>query len=171
MTATIDTERLHLRPWRIDEFEIFHALTLGDAMRRFLGSDPPSRERSFERLLRNAGCWQLLGWGPFALIERETGAAVGGCGLFRNLRGFGPHFDSYPEAGWIVAERAWGRGYATEAMRAILAWFEAEHGGGRTVAMISPGNIASERIAAKLGYRPIREAVYKGDAVILYARG
>ena len=104
------------------------------------------------------------------MIERETGTAVGGCGLFRSLRELGPDFDPFPEAAWVVAEPFWGRGYATEAMRAILAWFDAEHKGGRTVAMISIGNLASERIAAKLGYVATGPAEYKGDAVMLYAR-
>ncbi len=170
MTAAIDTPRLHLRQWRLDELETFHALTESDRMRRFLGRDPPSREDSFNRMMRNAGCWTLFGFGPFAVIERETGEAVGGGGLFRSLRGFGSDFDAYPEAGWIVGERAWGRGYATEAMAAILAWFEAGHGGGRTVAMISAGHSASERIAAKLGYSRTGDADYKGDPVVLYAR-
>lgn len=170
MTATIDTARLCLRPWRLDELDTFHALTESPAMRRYLGPEPPSREDSFNRLLRYAGCWALFGWGPFAAIERESGAAVGLCGLFRSLRGLGPDFDGFPEAVWTVAEDAWGRGYATEAMAAILAWFEAEHGGGRTVAMISTGHRASERIAEKLGYRRMLRAEYKGDAVTLYVR-
>ena len=170
MTATIDTDRLRLRAWRLDELDVFHALTESDEMRRFLGRDPPSREDSFNRLIRNAGCWHLFGWGPFAVVERSSGAPVGGCGLFRSLRELGEDFDPYPEAAWVIERSRWGRGYATEAMKAILAWFGAEHGGGRTVAMITRGNLASERIAAKLGYRPIGEAEYKGDPVMRYAR-
>lgn len=171
MKATLDTPRLNLRQWRLDEFETFHELTESEPMRRFLGPDPPSREDSFNRMLRNAGSWALFGFGPFAIVDRETAAAVGTCALFRSLRGLGPDFDSFPEAGWIVAEPFWGRGYATEAMRAVLSWFEAKHGGGRTVAMISTGNAASERIAVKLGYEATRAAEYKGEAVTLYARG
>ena len=171
MATTIETARLHLRQWRLDEFETFHALTESAPMRRFLGPDPPSREDSFNRLIRNAGSWSLFGYGPLGLFDRESGEAVGSAALFRSLRGFGEDFDRFPEAGWIVAEPFWGRGYATEAMRAILAWFEQEHGGGRTVCMISVGNSASERIAAKLGYRRTREAEYKAEAVTLYARG
>ena len=169
--AAIDTERLHLRPAGLDDFESFHELTLSEEMRRFLGRDPPSKEDSFNRLLRNAGCWQLLGWGPFLMIEHASGLPAGACGLFRGIRGLGDEFDPFPEAGWIVAQERWGRGYATEAMEAILAWFDAEHGGGRTVCMISPGNMGSERIAAKLGYRPFGLAEYKDDPVMRYARG
>lgn len=169
--AAIETARLRLRQWRLDEFEAFHALTESPSMRRFLGPDPPSREDSFNRLIRNVGSWTLFGFGPLGLFDRETGAVVGSAAVFRSLRGFGEDFDPFPETGWIVAEPYWGRGYATEAMRAILAWFEREHGGGRTVCMISAGNAPSERIAAKLGYERTREAVYKDEPVTLFARG
>jgi RimJ/RimL family protein N-acetyltransferase len=70
----------------------------------------------------------------------------------------------------VIAEGSWGRGYATEAMAAIINWFESAHGGGRTVCMITCGNDASERTAAKLGYQPIGIAEYKGDTVMRYAR-
>lgn len=163
------TARLDLRQPKADDFASSHTLTESDEMRRFLGREPPSREDSFNRLLRNAGSWGLFGHGIFVVIERETGAHVGGCGLFRGQRGLGDDFDPYPEAGWIVAQDRWGRGYASEAMEAALAWFD-EAFGGRTVCMIEPGNTGSERIAAKLGYRPIGTARYKDDEVMRYAR-
>ena len=171
MTTTIDTERLHLRPWRLDEFERFHGLTASDAMRRFLGHEPPSLQDSYNRLMRTGGCWHYLGFGTFAVVEGETGEVVGNCGLFRTIRGLGDGFDGYPEAGWVIADSRWGRGYAGEAMKAALEWFDAEHGGRRTVAMIVPGNEPSERVAAKLGYMPFGLADYKGEQVMRYARG
>ncbi len=169
--TTIDTERLQLRPWQLEDAGSLYNLTLSERMRTYLGSWTPSPEDNFNRLLRNAGCWHLLGWGPFKAIERESGEIVGNLGLFRGIRGLGEDFDPFPEAGWIVREESWGRGYATEGMRAILDWFEREHGGGRTVCMIEVGNTGSERIAAKLGYQPIGLGDYKGEEVMRYARG
>ncbi len=166
----IETENLRLRPWELEDWEDIHALTASDRMRTFLGSWLPTPEDSFNRLLRNAGCWHLLGWGPFKAIERSSGEIVGNLGLFRGIRGLGEDFDPYPEAGWIIREESWGRGYATEGMRAALAWFEREHGGGRTVCMISRGNAASERIAEKLGYTPIGPGLYKDEEVMRFAR-
>ena len=164
----IDTARLHLRPPTADDFELSYALTASETMRRYLGRTP-DREDSFTRHLRNAGCWALFGYGVFSVIERESGDYVGGCGLFRALRGLGDDFDPYPEAGWVIGEASWNRGYAGEAMTAVLNWFDAEHGG-RSVCMIVPGNAASERIAAKLGYEEIGMATYKDAQVMRYAR-
>lgn len=103
------------------------------------------------------------------VMEHETRAHVGGCGLFRGARGLGDDFDPFPEAGWVIARDRWGLGYATEAMTGVLAWFDAQFGG-RTVCMIEPGNTASERIAERLGYAPIGLTRYKGDDVMRYAR-
>ena len=168
--TSIDTERLRLLPWQLDDYPALYALTASDRMRTFLGAVRPSPEESFNRLLRNGGCWHFMGWGPFKAIERESGEIVGGLGFFRALRGLGEDFDPYPEAGWVVREESWGRGYATEGMRAIIDWFDREHGGGRTVCIISPGNVASARIAEKLGYRPFGLAEHEGEEVMRYAR-
>ena len=171
MTAAIETERLLLSPWELADFEAMHALTADDRMRTFLGREPPSLEDSFNRLMRNGGCWHHFGWGPLKAVERASGEIVAGLGFFRAMRGLGEDFDPFPEAGWVVREQSWGKGYATEGMQAILQWFEREHGRGRTVCIISPGNAASERIAEKLGYRSIGLADYKEEPVMRYARG
>lgn len=166
----LETARLRLRVPTLDDFDAIHTLTLSDQVRTFLGRTPPSVEDSFARFLRGLGCWHLFGWGQFVADRKADGRFVASLGLFRAMRGLGDDFDPYPEAGWVIHEEHWGQGYATEAMAAILAWHDEAHGPQRTVCMISPGNTASERVAAKLGYVPIGMATYKDDAVMRYAR-
>jgi RimJ/RimL family protein N-acetyltransferase len=167
---TLESPRLLLRPHGIDDFEPLHALTVAPAPRAFLSGEP-SREESYKRLLTSIASWHLFGYGTFAAIERESGLYVGNCGLFRLERDLDPPFEGEPEAGWIVAQSRWGRGYAGEAMEAALAWFDEAVGIRRTVCMISPGNRASERVAAKLGYEPIGLSRYKGgEELMRYAR-
>jgi RimJ/RimL family protein N-acetyltransferase len=170
---TVDVEvltpRLLLRPHRDGDFEALHALTAASEARTHLAGFA-GQEDSWRRFLSTVGGWTLFGFSSFAVIERDSGLYVGNCGLFRMKRDIEPPFDGEPEAGWIVAPSRWGRGYATEAMQAALTWFEAGWGLQRTVAMISVGNTASERIAAKLGYLPIGLAVHRGDQVMRYAR-
>ncbi len=165
----IETERLRLRPQQIDDFDALNALIAGEEMHRFLGSEP-NVEDNYRRLLAAIGGWSLFGFDRFTIFERDGGAFVGTCGIFRLLRGLGEDFDRHPEAGWIVRSDRWGRGYATEAMRATIDWFERTHGPRRTVCMISPDNHASARIAEKLGYRLMRAAEHKGAPVNLYGR-
>jgi len=167
----IDTPRLHLRPWRADELELSHALTDDEESRRFLGGFS-RREDSYRRLIMTVGGWATHGFGSFALEDRTTGAIVGTGGLFRMIRTLDDgDLPEATEAGWIIARARWGEGLAGEAMRAAHAWWDARHGPGRTICMIVPGNVASEKIAARLGYRAFRDGMHKGDAVRLYERG
>jgi RimJ/RimL family protein N-acetyltransferase len=77
-------------------------------------------------------------------------------------------FDGAPEAGWVLAPWTHGRGYATEAMTAVLTWSAAMHP--RTVCMVDLDNLASRRVAAKLGYRELTPVDYRGTPVTLFER-
>jgi RimJ/RimL family protein N-acetyltransferase len=166
------TERLEL--WRPQIADRAGLLTLiaPAAVREFLGPAEASETDVFARQLRNAGSWALYGYGVFSLRERGgDGAIVGTCGVFRSFRGFGQGMDDVPEAGWIIAESAWGKGYAIEAMRAALAWFDREHGPQRIACMIEEGHEASAAIAAKLGFVEYARHEPEGErALALYER-
>ena len=146
------TDRLELWQPQVSDREGLRALIEPDAVRRFLGGMEPDDHDVFMRLLRNAGSWSLYGYGTFVVRERGGDEIVGNCGVFHSWRGFGRGLDDIAESGWIVAQSAWGKGYAQEAMEAALAWFEREHGGQATLCMIEQGHPASEAVAAKLGY-------------------
>jgi RimJ/RimL family protein N-acetyltransferase len=82
----------------------------------------------------------------------------------------GTHFDPFPEAAWVLAKAAHGKGYATEAVQAAHDWFFAQRAMSRTVCIISPENLASVRVAERLGYRAFNEASYKGSTVTMFER-
>ena len=121
------------------------------------------------RFLRHAGLWSLLGYGYWAVTERETGRYVGDVGLADFRREIVPPLDA-PEVGWALAARAHGRGFATEAVRATLAWSDANLADGRTVCLIDPENAASVRVAEKCGFRPSGRAVYKQNESLVFHR-
>jgi len=75
-----------------------------------------------------------------------------------------------PELGWALISRVHGKGYATEAVRAVVAWGEQHFGSARTVCIIRPENVASIRVAEKCGYRELQRTAYKGHATIIFAR-
>jgi len=73
---------------------------------------------------------------------------------------------------WALVPAVHGRGYATEAVGAALAWGERRFGANaRTVCIISPENLASIRVATKCGFRIERPTRYGDEEVMLYARG
>lgn len=150
----ITTERLELwRPVASDLAEI-HAVSSDELTRRFLGPDNEEVADTFARLLRNAGSWDLYGYGIFMLRLRGDAHLAGMCGIFHSWRGFGQGMDDVPEAGWIVARRHWGQGLAAEAMHAILDWFDRVHGPRRVACMIEEGHDVSDHLAQRLGFRP-----------------
>jgi len=165
----IETERLLLRPPVLDDFEGSYALLSDPAVMSFIGG-PLSREESWHRLLRYAGHWSLLGYGLFVIIEKASGRLLGQTGLADFHRGLGEVFDPYPEAAWITATAAHGRGIAAEAVGAAHAWFDANRPQTRTVCIINPDNTASVRLAGKLGYAPFGQASYKSAEVTMFER-
>ena len=165
------TGRLELWRPQVGDREGLRALIEPDDVRRFLGGMEPDDHDAFMRLLRNAGSWALYGYGTFVMRERGKAEIVGNCGVFHSWRGFGGGLDDVAEAGWIIGQTAWGKGYAQEAMEAALAWFEREHGGQPTLCMIEEGHRASEAIAARLGYVACDRVEEEGERpLIVYRR-
>ena len=112
-----------------------------------IGGQPRSREEVWIRLLRSVGQWTLFGYGAWVLRETATGRLVGDIGLIEARRAIDPAIDA-PEMGWALATPAQGRGYAKEALDAVLAWSDA-HGLARTMCIIDPDNAASIRLAGQ----------------------
>ena len=81
--ATLHTERLTLRPWTLDDFEDFAAMSADPAVMQFLAIDgkPLSRFGAWQSFSGIVGHWTLRGYGLFAILERATGRFVGRAGL------------------------------------------------------------------------------------------
>lgn len=167
---TLETDRLLLRPHRLEDFEECLATWSDPEVARFVGGRPFSREEVWTKVLRYRGHWELNGFGFWVLREKKTDRFVGEAGFMDFKRDMVPSFGSAPEAGWVLAQWAWGKGFATEAMRAALAWLEAHRGKERTVCMIQPANQASIGVARKCGYQEWTRTAYKNTDLILFER-
>lgn len=166
---TLTTLRLTLTPKGLADFEDSAAMWADSDVTRFIGGHPNTREESWGRMLRQAGLWSLFGYGYWAVRETATGRFVGELGFMNVLRDLDPPFGDTPEAGWALMPWAHGKGYATEALIAAHGWADA-HIAGRTVCMIDPDNVPSQKVAARLGYREYARSSYKGAPTILYER-
>ena len=81
-----------------------------------------------------------------------------------------PPLGDTPEIGWVLVPEVHGKGYASEAVRAVVAWGNAHFGSVRTACIIDPENAASIRVAEKNGYKEAGVAKYMGDEVLLFVR-
>lgn len=166
----IETERLRLRVQRAGDLAASEAMWGSPEVVRYISGKPSSRFESWARLLRNVGHWTLLGYGYWRVEERATGSFVGEVGLANFERGLEPSLDGIPEIGWALAPDAQGRGFATEAVGAAVAWADANLPYPRTACLIAPENVASLRIARKNGYRDWTETRFRGEPVLLLDR-
>ena len=170
MVPVIETERLRLRGHRMDDFMPSAAMWADSRVTQFIGGRTFSEEETWARLLRYVGHWPLLGFGYWVVEERATASFAGEVGLADYKRQIEPSIKGMPELGWVLVPRVHGRGYATEAVRAALAWGEAHLTSSRTVCLIQPENVASIRVAGKCGFREYCRTAYKDQPVILFSR-
>jgi RimJ/RimL family protein N-acetyltransferase len=166
----LETERLVLRRHRLDDLDDCVAMWGDPQVTRFIGGKPSGREDVWSRLLRYVGHWSLMGFGFWVLREKTSGRFVGEVGFAEFKRDLALPLEGVPEIGWALATWAHGQGLATEAVRAALAWGDACFGTRRTVCMIDPGNVASIRVAEKVGYRELARVVYKGLPTLIFER-
>jgi RimJ/RimL family protein N-acetyltransferase len=166
----VETERLRLRCNRVEDLEVSLGMWSDLRVMQYLGAKALSREEAWTRLLRRVGHWALLGYGFWAVEEPCTGQYVGAVGFMNAYRDIAPPLGDAPEIGWVLASHAQGKGYATEAVRAAVAWGDERFGAVQTVCLIHPDNRASMRVAEKCGYRELYRTTYKEQPAIVLGR-
>jgi len=165
---TINTARLALRAMRAEDFDRFAENWAQPEVVRYISGEPWSRARAWESFLRNAGHWQVAGFGQWAVAEQKSRRMIGQAGFFFGSRPMGEDFDAFPEAGWVLDADSQGHGYGKEAVRAAHDWFDRVIPG-PLVARITTDNAASLRLARQMGYREMRR-VEEADAELALMR-
>jgi RimJ/RimL family protein N-acetyltransferase len=166
----LETERLKLRGHRLDDFPHSAAMWADPDVVQHVGGVPLTEEESWTKFLRYTGHWCLLGFGYWVVEEKATGNFAGEIGFADYKRNLKPSLTGMPEIGWVLASHAHGKGYATEAVRALIAWSDAHFGSAHTACIIHPENQASIRVAEKCGYRKWQTTTYKKHAVTIFVR-
>jgi RimJ/RimL family protein N-acetyltransferase len=166
----LQTERLILRGHQRHDLKDCVDLWSNPAVTRYIGGRAFTPEEVWSRILRYVGHWSLLSFGYWLVSEKASGAFVGEVGFADFERELVPSLGKAPEAGWIIAPEARGKGYAHEAIAAAHVWINDVYGASRTVCMIDHDNVISQQIARKHGYSVWSEASYHGTPVRLYER-
>lgn len=166
----LETPRLLLRRGRSEDFPAFRSMLADPGVTRFLGGRPLSEEEAWSKFVRNAGFWPLFGFGFWILEEKSTHSFAGEVGLAYFFRELTPPSDNLREAAWVLPTSAQGKGYATEAISAVLAWSASRFSDPRTVCLIHPENVPSLRVAEKCGFVASARATYKMEPAILLLR-
>ena len=167
----LETERLRLRGHHLGDLDACSAMWADPEVIRYTTRKPLTEEESWTRLLRYVGHWALMGFGYWVVEEKASGMFVGEIGFADYKREIEPTLKGVPEIGWALASQAHGKGYATEAVRAAVAWGDGKFGTGRTACLIDPENLASIRVAEKCGYREFQRTNYKQQPIMMFVRG
>ncbi|MEQ1782001.1 MAG: GNAT family N-acetyltransferase [Hyphomonadaceae bacterium] len=166
----VETERLRLRAHRADDLAACLPLWNDPIVTRFIGGRAYTLEEVWQRVQRYAGSWVLLGHGFWVIEEKATGGLVGEIGIMDAKREIDPPFGDDRELGWALMPDAHGKGYASEALAAVLDWERQVFNAPCVVALIDPDNTPSIKLAKKYGFSERVRSVYKGVPTIQFER-
>jgi RimJ/RimL family protein N-acetyltransferase len=159
----IETERLLLRRFAEPDRDVVATWNADPDFTRHLAG-VQTREQSDEAFDRWEGHWHEHGFGLLAIEWRETGDLIGRTG---------PQFHRAwrhdPEVGWALDPAWWGRGIATEAGSASVAWAFGELGYERLVSITTEPNTASQGVMAKLGFQLYRRIPSEWGELMVHA--
>ncbi|HEV2707685.1 MAG TPA: GNAT family N-acetyltransferase [Pyrinomonadaceae bacterium] len=159
MDIVLETERLLLRRWTPADARTLFAFASDPETMRFIGDGSAWVDiaRAHQWITRRVADYETVGYSPYAVVERASGRIVGSCG-FTYVAAL-----SEIDLGYVFERASWGRGYATEAARAVLAYGFDRLGFEEVTANTVPEHYASRRVLEKIGFefRGLRR--YEGD--------
>jgi len=163
----VETARLILRLPRVEDLDPWSEMMADELAARFIGGITP-RSVCWRQLMTLIGAWHAHGFGMFSVIEKESGRWIGRVGPWQ------PEGWPGTEIGWAIVRDRWGRGYASEGAVAATNWAFDTLGWTDIIHSIAPQNIASQRVAQKLGSRLLGPGIlpppYQNDAVDLWGQ-
>lgn len=155
MSTVLETNRLLLRHQVIQDLDELWALYCDPQITKYIPDAPRTREEAKEELE-----WHMHGHprfpelGLWATVHKETGKFIGRCGLLPwTIDG-----QNEVEVAYTISRDYWGQGLATEAAQAILVYGFEKLNLTRLISIIDPENIASQKVAKKIGMKFEKEA-------------
>ena len=145
----LETDRLILRPFTLDDAEAWLPLISLPEIIRYTGDTPATSVDQARELLRTRPLrdYAVHGYGRMAVIEKASSRLVG-------FNGFKYVADLQEvDIGYRFLPDCWGKGYATESALTLMAHGRREHGFRRIVGTVHPENPASGKVLEKLGLR------------------
>mgnify|MGYP000444915422 CR=1 FL=1 len=148
----IETGRLILREMTEDDFDaLYVVLADSDNMKYYPHSFDEDRVRGWIR--RNIERYKVFGFGLWAVVLKETGEVIGDCGLTMQII----NGQIKPEIGYHIRKDCQGRGYASEAAKAVRDWTFMNTPFNIIYSYMNHTNVPSYRTAIAYGCRQVDE--------------
>jgi RimJ/RimL family protein N-acetyltransferase len=145
----LETPRLIIRTYEPRDAEPWIAMVNDPEVTRYTPPGPPATLETFQAsMARRHEMERAHGYAVWAVDAKESGTFVGQCGLY-------PAEQKGPEVelAYHYSPASWGKGYATEAATAVLAYALGPLGLNEVIAFVMPANVASCRVVEKAGMR------------------
>jgi RimJ/RimL family protein N-acetyltransferase len=163
--STFETERMILRPFAAGDADAVYGLFSDPVAMRYSITGVRDRAATAAWLERVIAIHDAHGHGFWAAVLKETGAYVGHAGLLpQEVEG-----RREVEVAYWFLQSHWNRGLATEAACACRDYGFRELDRRRLISLIVPENVASQRVAEKVGMSLEREAIWKSTRMLVYS--
>ena len=150
----IETERLILRQWQQNDYAEFAKLTASVEVMKYFPSTLTT-EQSDEGIERSKSSIKDKGFGFWAAELKQTNEFIGFIGI--NDPGDGYPFSPSIEIGWRLAQRFWGKGYASEGAKASLEFAFKKLGLNEIISMTPVLNSNSMKVMQRIGMQDTKQ--------------
>lgn len=163
----ITSERMLFRQYNDDDFDFLMSLLSDPEVVKFIGNGETRDENSGKEFLN----WIYSTYefdeniGLMLLLHKEDNTLIGYAGLVPQIIDGNQEM----EVGYWISRKYWGKGYATEAAKALLHYGDKQLDNQRFISLIQPNHISSQNVARKIGMALDKEIVLGGRIVNLYS--
>lgn len=159
MNTPLETERLILREFTLEDVDAVYEFGSNEEVNQYTGDAIFKSKEEVASMIRNVWFedYKNYGYGRLAAIYKPDNKLIGFAGLK-----YLPEFDK-TDLGFRFLPEYWGRGLATEASRAILAYGFEKLGLKKIIGIAMPENIGSWKVLEKVGMQFYKTDDYDGD--------
>lgn len=152
-----------MRTWtQADLGALFEIMRDARVMRYLADGKPFTLEQTEEFLIWAENYQRENGFCRWKVIEKSSGETIGSCGFAR------PHGTDEIELGYLLAQKHWGKGFATEAAEASKIYGFKNLGFREIIAMTDLENAASRKVLEKIGFAKRGIEIFKDEETLVY---
>ncbi|MBA2649606.1 MAG: GNAT family N-acetyltransferase [Legionella sp.] len=161
----IETERLLLRPFTMEDLDDFSRICADPEVMRFIGEGIPlDKEAVKQRMESWISLYKEQGFGLLALTLKENKKLIGFCGLIQQI----VDGEAYIELGYRLDRDYWGKGIATK-VALIMKDYAFQHLEiPYLISIIHVDNLASKSVVQKIGMNLLERTLFKDVLVDVF---
>lgn len=162
MKFIIETERLFLREFILDDAKNFYQLNLNPNVIRYTGNTAFKSINEAKSFLENYNDYKTNGYGRWAVINKSNNEFIGWCGLKYDK------LENETDIGFRFFEEEWNKGYATESATACLQYGFEVLKLNRIIGRAMEENKASIKVLEKIGLQFEKKSLLDNKQAVIY---